>query len=105
MPLDQSKDTSATLDDLYPNEIKGKIITLPATAHGIHQQLNDTNEAITRYTAERDRLRSELKAMIGDAESATLHDGSATYFWKRQDRKGYEVAPSSSRVLRVKRED
>lgn len=105
MPLDESKDTIATLDDLYPEEVKGKRITLPIAADSIHEALNETTEAIARYTAERDHLRAELKAMIGDAESARLYDGSATYFWKRQDRKGYEVAPSSSRVLRVKRED
>lgn len=105
MPVAQSKDTSATLDDLYPNELKGKSITLPVSANEIHQKLEDTNEAIAHYTTERDLLRASLKAMISDAESARLQDGSATYFWKRQDRKGYEVAASSSRVLRVKKED
>jgi putative phage-type endonuclease len=104
MPATQGKDTSAALDDLYPDELKGKSITLPVSANALHQQLEDTNEALARYTTERDLLRASLKAMIGDAESARLQDGSATYFWKRQDRKGYEVAPSSSRVLRVKKD-
>ena len=105
MPATQGKDTGAALDDLYPDEIKGKSITLSVSANTLHQQLEDTNDAIARYTTERDLLRASLKAMIGDAESARLQDGSATYYWKRQDRKGYEVAPSSSRVLRVKKED
>ena len=105
MPVAQSKDTSATLDDLYPDELKGKSITLPVSANVIHQELEDINEALARYTTERDLLRASLKALIGDAESARLSDGSATYFWKRQDRKGYEVKASSSRVLRVKKED
>ena len=104
MPLDKNKDTSATLDDLYPDEHKGKTIVLPVSANAIHQQLEDTNDALARYTTERDYLRAELKAMIGDAETARLQDGSATYLWRRQDRKGYEVAASSSRVLRVKKE-
>jgi putative phage-type endonuclease len=104
MPMTPSKDTGAALDDLYPDELKGKSITLPMSANALHQQLEDTNEALARYTTERDLLRASLKAMIGDAESARLQDGSATYFWKRQDRKGYEVAPSSSRVLRVKKD-
>jgi putative phage-type endonuclease len=104
MPVAQSKDTSATLDDLYPNEINGKSITLPVSANALHQQLEDTNEALARYTTERDLLRAALKALIGDAESARLQDGSATYLWRRQERKAYEVAASSSRVLRVKKD-
>ena len=104
MPVAQSKDTSATLDDLYPNEINGKSITLPVSANALHQQLEDTNEALARYTAERDLLRASLKALIGDAGSARLQDGSATYLWRRQERKAYEVAASSSRVLRVKKD-
>ena len=104
MPLDKNKDTSATLDDLYPDELKGKVVVLPEKANWIHQQLEDTNEAIARYTTERDFLRSELKAMIGDADTARLADGSATYIWRRQDRKGYTVAATSSRVLRIKKE-
>jgi putative phage-type endonuclease len=104
MPLDKNQDTSATLDDLYPDEHKGKTIVLPVSANAIHQQLQDTNEALARYTTERDYLRAELKAMIGDADTAKLADGSASYLWRRQDRKGYEVAASSSRVLRVKKE-
>ena len=104
MPTTQSKDTSATLDDLYPNEIKGKSITLPVSANVIHQQLEDTNEALARYTNDRDLLRAALKALIGDAESARLQDGSATYLWRRQERKAYEVAASSSRALRVKKD-
>jgi putative phage-type endonuclease len=104
MPVSQSKDTPAAIDDLYPQELKGKSITLPVSANALHQQLEDTNEALARYTTERDLLRASLKAMIGDAETAWLQDGSARYFWKQQDRKGYEVAPSSSRVLRVKKD-
>ena len=75
------------------------------SANALHQQLEDTNEALARYTAERDLLRASLKALIGDAGSARLQDGSATYLWRRQERKAYEVAASSSRVLRVKKED
>jgi predicted phage-related endonuclease len=52
--------------------------------------------------AEVDRIKTILMAEIADASVARLPGWRMT--WRLEQRKGYEVAPSSRRVLRIKRE-
>lgn len=45
-------------------------------------------------------IDNTLKALLGDYELGMVN-GQKVYSWKRQDRKGYEVKPTSFRVLRA----
>ena len=63
--------------------------------------LVEAKEKLKAAQAEHIECQNKLIASLGDAEEGTCDNGVVTYF--EQNRKGYEVKPSSSRVLRLKK--
>mgnify|MGYP003653946546 CR=1 FL=1 len=103
MPLpDGSADSYRVLEELYPNEIKGSLITLPMEAIEIHESLQEINEELIQLQAKRELLRSYIKAYLGNAEGGRVPDTSSTYFWRVTSRKEYYVPESNKRQLRMK---
>jgi predicted phage-related endonuclease len=58
-------------------------------------------EKLKAAQAEHTERQNELIALLGDAEEGVCEKGTVTYF--EQNRKGYEVKPSTNRVLRLKK--
>ncbi len=102
--IDYERD-AALIALLYPNEVVGKVLDLSSD-----NELPDLlqRREILRDTAKdiEKRLKAtetEIKAKVGDAETAILNGWRVTL--KTQHRDGYTVEPTSFRVLRVKRLD
>jgi predicted phage-related endonuclease len=91
-----------TIDDLYPANVPNKEIDLSADNRlaAILEERAAHNAAIKAHMAEVDALEVEVKDKLGDAERA-LYPGWKLS-WKTEHRKGYEVAPSVRRVLRIR---
>lgn len=83
---------------VWPREQPGKIVELPT-------RFDELDVAIAQAKAEKksveyriEQLEAELCAAIKDGEAGVTPAG-VIYSWKNAERKGYTVAPSSSRRL------
>ena len=96
-PITTGKD-NAFMAQLY-TPVEGKAIELPVHASELDVLLKEAKEQIKKWDAEKDTIEAELKSMIGDAEIGALRDGGA-YSWKKSERSGYTVKPTTIRTLR-----
>lgn len=90
--------TSEALALLYPRE-QVPTVGLPPEAAEWTADLAKLESSKRAIDEEITRRRNQIKAAMGDAELGLLVDGSA-WSWRVQERAGYTVQPSSSRVLR-----
>lgn len=98
-PADAHDATAKALAVAYPDPVEGA----RASLDGVRWALNLRAEA-KAATAEAKvniaRADNAIKAALGDAEVGTL-EGEEVITWKKQDRDGYTVKPSSRRVLHL----
>lgn len=90
---------------LYPASSPGKTVDLTGD-NMIRELLERRETTIGLRNAAADELASidtEIKSKLGDADRAIVPGWRLT--WKSQSRKGYSVAPSEFRVLRVTQEE
>jgi putative phage-type endonuclease len=98
-PPDASDACRELLKRLYPREAAGTVIALPPDAVQWDAQRREAMAALTVAMTSKREAENHLIAALGDAEVGLLADGTR-YSYKSQQRKGYTVEPSSSRVLR-----
>jgi putative phage-type endonuclease len=100
---DGSKSTADALSYLY-DPVPGSELELDDTDGEAFVRLCDRRAymkaALKPIESEIDALDNEIKALMGSAEVAIV-DGRKRATWKTVNRKGYEVAPTSYRQLRV----
>lgn len=99
--LDPARD-AATIAALYPRETRPDPLDLKAD-NALPALLRERDDLKARMDADKERvgeIETTLKARIGEHAAAITAD-NRTVTWKLQERKGFTVAPSSSRVLRV----
>lgn len=90
---------AAAIKSLYPREVPEKTITLGVEALPMIAGWEQAKAELKRLTKAVEQLKQQIQVGMGDAELALLPDGSRLS-WKTQERKGYTVQPSSTRVLR-----
>jgi putative phage-type endonuclease len=91
----------AALRAMFPRPVPGKAVHLPGPQWvDLCAAWRASAEEKTAAEKRTKELRNQLVAAIGDAEAATLDDGTRLTF-KLQTRKAYHVEESSTRVLRV----
>jgi putative phage-type endonuclease len=77
---------------LFPNAAEGEALALPQQAAEWDGELVALKGQKGTIEAEIARLENELKLAIGPAERGLLHDGSASYTYKNQQRWSYKLA-------------
>jgi putative phage-type endonuclease len=95
---DASRSASQILQALYPRETE-PAIELPIEAIDWDRDRTHAIEVIRNYEDIKNECENRLKAAIGPHEAGVLASG-ARYAWKASERKGYTVAPSTTRILR-----
>lgn len=90
------------LRKLYPKEIESKVVALPADAAEWDREIEEAAAAAKELKAKDTEMRNRIRAAMGDAEIGLLPDGSQ-WTWKTQERAGYTVEPSTSRVLKKRK--
>jgi len=95
---------SGTLFELFPTSDIDQAVTFEGDEEiEVNTLLDSRSAGITarkEVQEEIDDIDAKLKQKLGSAEKGRT--GQYTYTWKTQHRKGFEVQPSSSRVLRCK---
>ncbi|KKN36573.1 hypothetical protein LCGC14_0772430 [marine sediment metagenome] len=97
-PVDGSKATTSALLKLHPED-SGEAIDLPAEAAQWDKELAEVKANLKALEARENELKNQLRDAIGKATYGLLPDGGR-YSWKTQNKQGYSVAPSSTRILR-----
>jgi predicted phage-related endonuclease len=89
---------------LYPREVPGKSIDLTGDNRigELLEQRETCREAIRITEQQCDRIENEIKAKIGDAETALVNGWRVSF--KNVEKKAYSVKTTSYRQLRCKRE-
>lgn len=100
-PTDGSRGSAKALAAMYPRHIEGKSVQLNGVMGELDAQLIGVKSQLKALESERRKIENELRAAIGDAETAFLPDGTR-YTLKTQTRAAHEVAASTFRVLRRK---
>jgi predicted phage-related endonuclease len=85
---------------LYPQEQEGKIVELNDKADAIASSIDSMQADAKDLEAKIDKLKNELKVLLGNAEVGTTKNWRIT--WKTQSKKSYVVPASKSRVFKVK---
>ena len=98
-PVDGSKSTTATLYALHPEQEPGKAIEASLEMAEAVERLNYLNARLADMDTDKAELQNQIKAMMGDAETA--HGEGFRVTWKTQQRKEHTVKASTARVLRV----
>ena len=96
--VDGKRPTTEALLRLHPDD-NGAVVTLGQDVFDLAQNLSDIDDRLKGLNETRDEIRNGIRAAIGDATFGRFPDG-AGFSWKRQDRKGYTVKPSTTRILR-----
>ncbi len=96
-PIGVGSDFDA-LKALYPAEDPGKTVELHEKQE-LYDEYKELAAQVKELTAKQDAIKQVFQAEMGDAETAYVGKKKAT--WKIQERKGYTVQPSSSRVFRI----
>jgi predicted phage-related endonuclease len=101
--IDYERD-GALISILYPREVPGKQIDLTGDNRigELLEQRETVREALRITERQCETIENEIKAKIGDAESALVHGWRVTF--KNVTKKEYTVRASSYRQLRCKRE-
>ena len=100
-PLDDRKRTESMIRRAYPDATPKLIAQLDEAFAAKQRRLSEVESAIKKLEAERQQIRNEVMAAIGEASAGALPDGSGWTF-KTQTTAGYTktVPPNTYRVLR-----
>src|SRR3990167_6761392 len=99
-PADGSEPTSEAIAKLWPITAEGESIVLPDDAYEWARDL-ESAEVLAKLAKDTvETAKNKVKVAMGSAEIALFPDGEAAFSYRTQPRKGYTVAPGSSRVLR-----
>lgn len=101
--VDGSDATRELLRRLYPREMPGLVVNLPADVIEWDAALLEAKRARKAADDQITGYENQIKAALGDAEAGVCTNG-VTYTWKASERKGYTVAPSVTRTLRRREE-
>ena len=82
---------------LFPNAAEGEALALPQQAVEWDTALVELKAQKATIETEIARIENELKLAIGPAERGLLHDGSASYTFKNQERWSYKLAAGESK--------
>ena len=101
MPPFEPQADADLIKALYPRA-DGSVIDLTASnaVGGLVDQLTELKAASSRIDKDEKAVKAELQAMLGENTYGQLADGRVLC-WKNQPRRGYTVAPSNPRVLRI----
>lgn len=99
-PIDGSAQAAKDLLRMYPRD-SGEVVDLPSELEAAATRVIDLRARRTDLEKELKAAENALKAAMKDATEGHLPSG-LTVTLKAQDRAGYWVKPSTSRVLRVK---
>lgn len=95
------KQLGRTLAALFGDD-NGDSVELPFEAVEVDRRLRELKAIAKELEREREALETLLKGWIGSASVGVLPDGvGRAYSWKRFDRAGYVVEPTSGRMLRA----
>lgn len=97
-PVDESEATAKALARVFPQD-DGETVELPIEFDGLAEELAELKQEAKETKAKITAIDSRIKAELGTATYGTL-PGGGRFSWKTQERKGYTVEPSTSRVLR-----
>lgn len=86
------------LKALYAHESAGTLVELPGMMDQ-YLHYKDVDRQIKELEQEREAFRQRVMQEMGEAEIAYIGEKKIT--WKTINRKGYEVKPSSFRMLRI----
>jgi len=101
--LQNELDQPPSMDTLkLVRRVPEKVVDLGDDALPVIEQWTAAKEAAKAATAAKEAAQARVLALLGNAEAATLPDGRALTFFE-YTRKGYEVAPSASRTLYLKK--
>jgi len=94
---DASEKTKELLKRLYPRDV-GTIIELPPVADEVDALRQHAIAQLDKWGERRTQAENRLRQLLGDATMGTLRNGVA-YTLKTISRRGYEVKPTSYRLL------
>lgn len=97
-PEPTGPDERVALKQLYQQETPGVAIALPERFVEVDARRRDAIERAKAADIERATCDNIIMASMGEAEVATLPDGTV-YTWKSRETKGYEVKASTRRWL------
>lgn len=98
-PADGTELSREALKILYPKD-SGEVALLPATLIEAADALEITKVESKKVEEVRLLAENQIKAAMGNASRGVLPDGRQ-FSWTTQQRKGYVVQPSESRVFRA----
>jgi hypothetical protein len=101
MPAFEPQRDELLIKTLYPND-DGTTIDLAADnrAMTLADYLTETQAGLKRLREQETIIKTELEGKLGVHTYGRLGDGRCIS-WKRHNRKGYVVAPSSYRAFRI----
>lgn len=97
---DGSDSAGRALLQLYPEADGEKSVMLGDDAVQITERLDEINAQMRALGKEKDALRQQIQAAIGDAEIGLLPQGKKCWAWRTQHRRAYTVDEKTMRVLR-----
>ena len=99
-PADGLDSTSEAIARLWPITAEGESIVLPADAYDWARELTAAKSEEKQAAGRIAELTNTVKVAMGSAEIGLFPDGEQAFSYRTQKRRGYTVAPGSSRVLR-----
>jgi putative phage-type endonuclease len=101
-PPDGTEQTKALLARLFPEPKAGVApVPLPAEAVNWDAEFVEAKAQISTWEVRKTESENRIKAAIGDAPSGLL-PGGVVYAWTPQNRNAFQVAESTTRILRRK---
>lgn len=98
---DGREETGKALQEIYPDAVD-ELVMLPDEAADLHAEREQVAVQLKQLGDRKTEIDNKLKMYIGNHTAGQIPGTNVQYTWKWVNRKGYVVAPSSSRVLRVK---
>ena len=89
--------SSDTIVDLFPTAAEGETLALPQAAVIWDKQLLDLKMQRALIDEDIKELEGNIKLSIGQAETGVLHDGSAAYTHKNQERVTLRLMPDAKK--------
>lgn len=83
-PDDVTPDDRATLCELYPEQIPGKVIALPEEAAKVTERYELAKAAVDHNESIVEHCKAQIQAMLGDAEKGIVPGDNGAWTWKHQ---------------------
>lgn len=99
-PVDGSEQASDAIARLWPTTAAGESVVLPGDAYEWVRELAQAEADQKRAAEVINTVKNNVKVAMGNAELGLFPDGELAFTYRTQQRRGYTVAPGSSRVLR-----